>query len=415
MLLSFLAFASCLASPQTAPFTLSVPAFTAYIEPKEQGAEVDEKGISQWTDPKQSVVWYGKLNRIGKLDITVKLSLPEKKKVRYELTVDKIKLQSLTIGKGDQVVDLSFGSVEIGQTGSYHRFALRAIAKAGIALGNVKSLELNGPATEDAEFNLTEHRNAASVHIGYPVPKDTEVEWYYNEVTPRLVPIHTFYMACGFHRGYFGMQVISPTERNVIFSVWDSGSEAIDRSRVSEENRVKLIAKGEGVVSSDFGNEGTGGHSHKVVAWEKGRTYRFLLHAEPVGTTTTYTGYFWMPETKQWEMIASFQAPRDGSYLKGLHSFNENFWGTNGQLQRLAWFGPGWIRTKAGEWKELTTGRFTHDGHGYVNRKDYYLRVVGSRFALSNGGFVGDPIKLGDYRERKATKKTPKIGAFGLP
>ena len=42
----------------------------------------------------------------------------------------------------------------------------------------------------------------------------------------------TYYMACGWHRGYFGMQVNSPTERRIIFSVWDSGGEAVDRSKV---------------------------------------------------------------------------------------------------------------------------------------------------------------------------------------
>ena len=39
-------------------------------------------------------------------------------------------------------------------------------------------------------------------------------------------PVHTYYMACGFQRGYFGMQVNSPTERRIIFSVWDTGAGA---------------------------------------------------------------------------------------------------------------------------------------------------------------------------------------------
>lgn len=30
-----------------------------------------------------------------------------------------------------------------------------------------------------------------------------------------------YYMACGWHRGYLGMQVNSPTERRIIFSVRD--------------------------------------------------------------------------------------------------------------------------------------------------------------------------------------------------
>ena len=48
-------------------------------------------------------------------------------------------------------------------------------------------------------------------------------------------PLWTYYMACGWHRGYFGMQVNSPTERRIIFSVWDSGNEAVDRGKVADD------------------------------------------------------------------------------------------------------------------------------------------------------------------------------------
>ena len=41
------------------------------------------------------------------------------------------------------------------------------------------------------------------------------------------------------------MQVNSTTERRIIFSVWDSGGEAVSRGKVSDENRVMLLAKGD--------------------------------------------------------------------------------------------------------------------------------------------------------------------------
>jgi hypothetical protein len=37
-------------------------------------------------------------------------------------------------------------------------------------------------------------------------------------------------MAYDRYQGYFGMQVNSPTERRIIFSVWDSGGEAVVRN-----------------------------------------------------------------------------------------------------------------------------------------------------------------------------------------
>ena len=86
-------------------------------------------------------------------------------------------------------------------------------------------------------------------------------------------------MATGWHRGYFGMQVNSPTERRMIFSVWDSGHEGVDRRKVAADDRVQLIAKGENVVSDIFCNEGTGGHIHLVFPCLLLGTFRFLLHS----------------------------------------------------------------------------------------------------------------------------------------
>ena len=216
-------------------------------------------------------------------------------------------------------------------------------------------------------------------------------------------------MACGFKRGYFGIQVNSPTERRIIFSVWDSGNEAVDRNKVGAENRVQLLGKGKNVVADSFGNEGTGGHSHLVYNWKKGTPYRFLVSAQPEGTTTIYSGYFYFPETKKWELIARFRAPKDGEYLRGLYSFNENFVGNNGHLQRLAEFGNQWIKTERGEWIELTKAKFSHDVTGRGDRKDYIGGVTKGRFYLSNGGFIGENVKAGDIFERLATNKPPPI------
>src|SRR5262249_5642640 len=145
-------------------------------------------------------------------------------------------------------------------------------------------------------------------------------------------------------------------------------------------NRVRLLAKGEGVTASDFGNEGTGGHSHLVYPWKKDQTYRFLVSAKPEGTDTIYSGYFYFPEKRSWGLIASFRAPKDGGCLQGLYSFNENFAGANGQLRRLAEFGNQWVKTTNGEWLELHTAKFTHDPTGREDRTDYGAGVNHDRF-----------------------------------
>jgi len=373
---------------------LRVPAFTAYVEPDAEAVNVSEQsGVTEWKDVHQKIVWYGKLS-VGELHLSLVTTLPKAERATLRLTVGKQKQERAIEGGGEEQ-SVDFGAFAITKTG-YQRIELQGIKKSGSAFPNLKTLSMNGTATQNAHFSLVERRNAASVHLSYPIPKEAQVEWFYNEVTVRTVPLWSYYMACGFQRGYFGIQVNSPTERRVIFSIWDSGKEPDKRDLVPDENRVKLLAKGDSVVADSFGGEGTGGHSHLVYSWKQGETYRFLVHSQPEGSFTTYSGYFYFPETQKWGLIARFRAPKDGNYLKGLYSFNENFGGANGQLLRVAEFGRQWVRTKEGTWVELTQAKFSHDSHGKTERKDYATGTKQGRFYLSNGGFVENGVRYGD-------------------
>jgi hypothetical protein len=252
-------------------------------------------------------------------------------------------------------------------------------------------------------------RNAASVHLKFDAPKDSEVATFYNEMTGVDDPVATYYMACGFSRGYFGMQVNSKTERRIIFSVWDSGSgqNADTRAGVSEDNHVSLLAKGESVEASVFGGEGTGGHSHLVYPWKTGERQKFVVTAKPGGTNTDYTGYWFHPEEKKWKLIASFRAPKDGKWLRGLYSFSENFNGNNGHLRRKALYGPQWIQTSGGEWREILESSFSHDGTGKTARLDRFMGVENGQFFLQHGGFLEGFTKYGDEFTRPASGKAP--------
>ena len=281
---------------------------------------------------------------------------------------------------------------------------------------DVDALLLDGPAAQGAHFSQAETRGAPSVHLWYPTPKDAQITEFTNEVTVRDSPLWSYFMACGFSRGYFGIQVNSPTERRIIFSVWDSGTEPTDRSKVADDDRVRLIAKGPDVFSDSFGHEGTGGHSHLIYPWKTGRTYRFLVSAKPDGTGTIYSGYFYFPERQAWGLIASFRAPKDGGTLRGLYSFNEDFNGANGYERRLAEFGPQWIQTEDGAWTELRTAHFTHTKDGVRERLDRAAGVVGNRFFLSNGGFVPtESVKYGDQFTRPASGRQPDVVLPPLP
>jgi hypothetical protein len=395
---------SALAPAQDPPPTLTLPAFTGYAHPDPTREHRNDDGSVARCDGTLSfAVRFTRTGELhlalqrdtapaGELETTVyrQLNPVESPHDMPSTTTTRLPENAPINGLkvGPQTTNLGTFAIP---TPGYYRIDLRLTD--GSPLRNLRSLTLTGPAVTGAHANLKERRNAASVHLGYPIPKEhqKDIEWFYCELTPRTDPLWTYYMATGWHRGYFGMQVNSPTERRLIFSVWDSGNEGIDRSKVAADDRVQLVAKGDGVVADSFGNEGTGGHSHLVHDWQVGGTFRFLMRAEPEGNHTTYTGWFWFAERREWGLIASFRAPKDGQFLKGLYSFNENFSGSNGDLQRDCDFGNVWVRTKGGQWLAIREARFTHDGTGNQDRLDRCGGVRGDGFFLQNGGFLEPP------------------------
>lgn len=374
-----------------------VPAFTAYLDRDPNGAQVSQDGVRGWTDPALTVSWFGEFKTAGDLTATVALRAAEG--VKFKLSVGSESREATASAS-----EVKFGEFTVAHPG-YVRFTLSAREPRG----EVDALVLDGAAVKDAHFNLDRRRNAASVHLRFPVPNGIEIAAFYNEMTGVDEPLWTYYMASGFARGYFGMQINSPTERRIIFSVWDAGSgqTADTRAEVAAENHVQLLAKGDGVVTNVFGGEGTGGHSHLVYPWKTGERQRFVVTAKPHGTHTDYSGYWFHPEERKWKLIANFRAPKDGKWLRGLYSFSENFIGANGHLRRKALFGPQWIRTSGGEWRELTEASFSHDPTGKAHRLDRCMGVEGGQFVLQHGGFVPGFTKYGERFTRPASGKAP--------
>lgn len=404
----YIVLAICLFALGRAQAELRVPAFTAYLEPDPDGADVSSSsGVSNWTDPSLKVLWFGDIKTPGKLECSLELKLPAGVESKLRLTVAGKSSVATAEGKGDGLVTVDFGSFDISQPG-YQKFTLESLNAAGKSAGDLNALVLDGSAVTDAQFNLDARRNTASVHLAYPTRGVTNIDAFYCEVTGVITPIWTYFEACGWHRGYFGMQVNSPTERRIIFSVWDSGSEKVSRSKVGQADRTTLMAKGEGVNAGDFGNEGTGGHSHLVYDWKTGEKQRFLVTAKVTDAThTIYSGYWFQPEQKNWMLISSWKAPKDGEYLHGLYSFTEDFGGANGQLRRKALYGNQWYHTTDGQWHEQTTATFSHDPTGKADRLDRFMGVEDGQFFLSTGGFIPGDMKFGTPFTRPATGHPP--------
>lgn len=406
--MKLLTLASLLVAIVTSHAELRIPAHTAYLDPDAEGARISSKsGVTGWKNPQVKVLWFGEIKTNGALEASLALRLPEGATSKLRLTVAGQSREATAKGAGTNEVRVSFGRFAIKEAG-YQRVSLASLNDAGQLAGDIDALLLDGPATTDAHFNLKPRRNAASVHLSYPTPKGTNVAAFYCEMTGLEEPVATYYMACGWHRGYFGMQVNSKTERRIIFSVWDSGNEAISRSKVADSNRVTLMGKGAGVNSGDFGNEGTGGHSHLKYNWKTGSKQKFLVTAQPTnGTFTIYSGYWFHPEQGQWMLISSWRAPKDGGWLRGLYSFSENFGGANGHVVRKALYGNQWLRTEQGAWHEVATASFSHDGTGKTDRLDRFMGLEKGEFFLSHGGFVPGFTKFGEKFTRPARGLPP--------
>lgn len=401
--------------------TLSIPGFTGYALPAEkedegsgQGMFDDSAGLRNWTNTHQQVSYYFETKATGKLHI----ALLAKSKNQSTITVLAAgKTFTVHIPQGKTFKLMQVGDINVIGDTKYYQIALRAVQKAGKEIAEIQAVQLSGDIVNDVHFNPKPRRNAASVHLMYPLPDSIKAVAFYNEVTvPKGADIpFSYFMACGFARGYFGIQVNSKTERRVIFSVWDAGNEAIDRNKVADTNKVKLIAKGDNVIASDFGNEGTGGHTHFVYNWKADTTYKFLVTALPdsATNTTTYSGYFYAPEWKAWKLIASFRAPRDGKNLTHLYSFLEDFAGSNGQQYRKAYYNNAWVQDEDNKWIELTNAKFSTDATGRAgDRTDFGGGLDSNKFYLWNGGFKPSDIKYGDSMNRVAGRQKPLVNLY---
>jgi hypothetical protein len=237
---------------------------------------------------------------------------------------------------------------------------------------------LCAPARADEKAAVVACR---SVHLFFPAPEGVA---FYNEVTVGQSAAGTYFMACGFDLGYFGMQQLDRGKKVVLFSVWDPGKQS-DPKRVDKDKQVKTLYEGEGVRVGRFGNEGTGGQSFFDYDWNVGKTYRFFVTARLAGDRTEFAGFFYLPEKKVWKHLVTLSTISQGRGLRGYYSFIEDFRrnGVSATEARRARFGNGWIQSKDGQWVALTRAHFSADDNSALNID---AGVTDDCFFLATGG-----------------------------
>jgi hypothetical protein len=385
------------------------------------GGNISNAGIVNWTNKNAKFTAYVRFARKG----TLKLWVNSKTAGKSSVTVSALNRNEHIILAGDGFKDIYVGEWNITDTG-YVTFQIQGNSKASNQFADISNIKLSGTAIDnktayvknnDGEFFYW-GRRGPSVHLGYIALENMNAEWFYNEVT---VPkgndvMHAYFMACGFGEGYFGMQVNSPTERHILFSVW-SPFKTDNPNQIPDDQKIKMLKKGPNVHTGEFGSEGSGGQSYLLYNWKAGNTYKFLMHAKPDGSNhTVYTAYFFAPEIGKWQLIASFSRPQTNTYLKHLHSFLENFEPEQGTLTRKVLFNNQWIADVNGKWIELNKARFTIDNTGAKGyRMDYAGGVSDGSFYLKNCGFFSDYTVRNTIFERPLAGKKPDVELNKLP
>lgn len=256
---------------------------------------------------------------------------------------------------------------------------MRRIPKAILLLITLAAVLLTPLARADERL---ENIACRSVHLFFPSP---ECVAFYNDVTIERSAPGSYFMVCGWDKGYFGLQELGNGRKVVLFSVWDS-EEQNDKHAVDDGRRVKTRYKDDKVRVGRFGGEGTGGQSFFDLDWKIGETYRLLVTAKPAGDRTEYTGYLHLPQDGGWKRLVTFSTLTGGKpKLRGLYSFIEDFKrdGDSAKRVRAAHFGLGWARDEKGEWKPLSKARFTADGNPAVNIN---AAASDEKFFLATGG-----------------------------
>ncbi|MEI6514758.1 MAG: DUF3472 domain-containing protein [bacterium] len=249
-------------------------------------------------------------------------------------------------------------------------------------------------------------RAARSVHLSYQVPKASA---FYNELTVEQSTRGSYFMACGFQDGYFGIQDLGGGRKVVLFSVWDAES-GDNPDTVQKEKKAEIIFKAPEVRTGRFGGEGTGVQSVFDYNWKVGQTCRFLVKVVDVAGELAYAAYFYIPETKSWKHLATLHAPHNKSYLTGLYSFVEDFRRDKESVNevRRALFGQGAFLNMQGGWRPLDKACFTASPAPWEAKDNINAGPDGRGFFLQTGGDTRMQTPLGTVLQQNK-KFTPPV------
>lgn len=380
-------------------------------------------GTIAWTDTEDVFSIYFHVDQPAVLNLAIKARSRQRAST---LSTRVGKEQFTTVVEGTVLKAHDIGRIKVSNPG-YVRVELQGTKPTDEFYTEIRDLIVSSDTTglkldyvRSNEGNMFYWgRRGPSVHLRYDVPSDRKLQYAYTEITvpEGQDPIGSYYMANGFAEGYFGIQVNSPKERRVLFSVW-SPFKTDNPKAIPKDQRILALGRGPEVHIGEFGNEGSGGQSYLVTPWKSGTTYRFLTEVKPTGDgSTDYTAWFGDKSEGTWRLIASFRRPKTDTHLRGFHSFLESFSPTWGHVGRHAFWGNVWVRDASEQWHECTRARFSVDATGGGrHRLDFAGGSEGQRFYMRHCGFFNETGRPGETFTRKSSaSERPVIDFDALP
>ena len=260
-------------------------------------------------------------------------------------------------------------------------------------------------------FLLIGHK-AEAQHLWWNLEGQKEATCLYGEITVLATHPAIYYCGANWHPGeaaggYCGIQHNSATEKRTIFSIWDT-TPAL-HPNVSEADPRTVFGR--------FGGEGEGGHTHMILPWKLGETFRFFVQKQPGMTPDTTDTRFYIQEGNEaeWRHLATINNPNGGhksveTLGGGLNSFLENFAGTAKALPKIALYRL-WVGTSVDTLKPLTHA----SGDGiWGQMHDAYFLAEGSRSRLDEV-FARLEKAYGKPTVGEAGKDLPPISGRAIP
>lgn len=261
-------------------------------------------------------------------------------------------------------------------------------------------------------------RQCTSVHLMYKPILPMHSAAYTEVVVEKSAP-GTYFACNNFSNGYIGVQELTRKHpdgtpmRVAIFSIWDAKDTGDNPHAAPEEERAKLVARGEKVRTERFGGEGTGGKSMRFFDWKEGDVIRTLVIEKEDGEDfRQIAGYIQNPRTGKWDLLSCWRVQAVSRGLGIGCGFVEDFIRNvdSKTHERRATFGPA-FRWDGNAWHQASQFTFTRDANPNQNI-NCKLNPERGFYSLATGGDIAPEADFKPY-ETKTIDPLPQCPAPG--